>query len=460
MVGCRFAFALEEVRGVSFQLFFKFMSDLQTAFGLIEDYAVLRKNRRVFPDRACLDSLKTLPQRLPEHGIEVKEILGMLHGTVAPATVMTTGPRYFGFVTGGSLPAAEAAHLVATAWDQNTALQVMSPGCFALEETALGWIAELLHIPAGATGAFVTGALMANFTGMAAARHALLKARGYDVEAEGLFGAPAFAVVVSEESHSTLFKALAMLGLGRDRVIKVPTDGQGRMDPRFFPSLGEPALICLQAGNVNTGAMDSGELIELARQSQSWVHVDGAFGLWGAAAEYAGADSWATDGHKWLNLPYDNGIIFVRDTEAMVGAMSISASYLNSAGGIEPMQKSPESSRRARGVDAWAGLLSLGVSGVKKMIEDCCTHARHFARELERNGLQILNEVSLNQVLVALEDDERTMQWIAAVQAEGVCWVGSTLWHGKRAMRISVSSYSTETEDVERSIESMLRCQV
>jgi len=427
-------------------------------FEAIRDYESQRDTRRVFPTQATIDQLNTLPKALPAQGLPPQEILNLLIETAAPATVLTTSGRYFGFVTGGALPTAQAANMLATAWDQNTALTVMSPAGTHIEQTALNWLAQLLHIPATAAGAFVTGATMASFTGMAAARHALLKAKGYDCESQGLFDAPAFPVVVSEESHSTLFKALAMLGLGRDRVLKVPTDAQGRMNPTLFPTLNQPALVCLQAGNVNSGAIDpANQLIPLARQSNSWVHVDGAFGLWGAGNQYAEADSWATDCHKWLNVPYDSGIVFVRDPQALTGAMAISASYLNSAGGIEPMHKSPEGSRRARGIDAWAALLSLGETGVREMIDRCCQHARTLATTLSQNGVQILNEVNLNQVLAALDTDEKTLAWIETIQNEGICWAGSTLWHGRRAMRISVSSWATTNEDVERSIHSMLR---
>lgn len=428
-------------------------------FDAIRDYENQRKTRRVFPTQATLDQLTTLPQALPATGLPPEQILNFMIETVAPATVLTTSGRYFGFVTGGVLPAAQAANMLATAWDQNTSLTLMSPAGTNIEQVALNWLAQLLHIPSTAAGTFVTGATMASFTGMAAARHALLKAKNYDVESQGLFGAPEFPVVVSEESHSTLFKALALLGLGRDRVLKVPTDAQGRMDPTQFPTLNQPALICLQAGNVNSGAMDPAhQLIPLARQSKSWVHVDGAFGLWGAGNQYAEADSWATDGHKWLNVPYDSGIAFVRDPQALTGAMAISASYFNSAGGIEPMHKSPEASRRARGFDAWAAILSLGENGVREMIDRCCQHARTFATTLSQNGIHILNEIHLNQVMAALDTDEKTLAWIEAIQNEGICWAGSTAWHGRRAMRISVSSWATTGEDVELSLQSMLRC--
>lgn len=432
------------------------MGHWDQVFRAIRGYESESARRRVFPDRAALSALGSLPSDLPAAGLDVSRILELLTQDVAPATVLTNSGRYYGFVTGASLPAATAANMLAAAWDQNAALSVMSPAAVALENTALRWIAELLRVPATAAGTFVTGATMANFTGMAAARHKLLKGKGYNVELDGLFGAPSFPVVVGDEVHATVYKALAMLGLGRNRVIRVPVDGQGRMDPEQFPTLHEPALVCLQAGNVNTGALDSPLLIEKAKQSGSWVHVDGAFGLWSDQANYAAADSWATDGHKWLNVPYDSGIAYVRNSEDLTGAFAITASYLNSAGGIEPMHKTPDSSRRARGIDAWAALLSLGTNGVRDMIETCCRHARSFASTLALNGVEILNEVHLNQVLAALDTDERTLAWIEAIQAEGTCWAGSTIWRGRRAMRISVSSYATTDQDVERSLQAML----
>jgi len=423
----------------------------------IQSYSRNRGTRPVFPSPADLAALYQLPATLPAQGLPPEEVIDLLARHAAPATVHTTGGRYFGFVTGGSLPAAQAANMLAAAWDQNAAMRIMSPAAVHLEDIALTWIANLLQIPATALGTFVTGATMANFTGMAAARHSLLISAGYDVEALGLFSAPGFPVVVGEEVHVSLLKALAMLGLGRDRVIRVPTDAQGRMDPSRFPTLNQPALVCLQAGNVNTGALDSPSLIALAKESGSWVHIDGAFGLWAPQANYAEADSWATDGHKWLNVPYDSGIVFVRDPQALTAAMGFSASYLHSDG-IEPMQRGPESSRRGRGIDAYAVLLSLGRNGVRDLIVRCCQHAQAFATGLAAAGVEILNEVSLNQVLAALESNERTEAWIAAIQREGTCWAGSTLWRGRRAMRISVSGWATSNADVASSLDAMLRC--
>ena len=431
-------------------------------------YAAALDTRRVFPTADTLRGLSAFRHKLPAVGLSPGEIIERLDRVGSPATVATNGPRFFGFVTGAVLPAAAAAHNLATAWDQNTALAAMSPISTQIETVALGWLRDLLRIPETAVGSFVTGATMANFTGLAAARHALLMRLGWDVEARGLFGAPAIEVVVGDEVHVSLIKALGMLGLGRERVIRVPTDGQGRMRVEAFPKLQAPAIVCLQAGNVNTGALDPAvELIALAHESGSWAHVDGAFGLWaqaspvlkGLAAGYKDADSWATDCHKWLNVPYDSGLAFVRNPTDLTGALATQASYLPDGASIEAMHRGPESSRRARAIDAWAALLSLGSDGVAALIDGCCAHARHFAAALGSvPGCTILNDVVLNQVLVALNMDERTSAWIDAIQAEGTCWCGGTVWHGRKAMRISVSSWMTTKNDVERSLSAMLRC--
>lgn len=342
----------------------------------------------------------------------------------------------------------------------------MSPVAAKLEEIALGWLLELLHLPMTCGGAFVTGATMANFSGLAAARHFVLEKSGWDVEANGLFGAPPITVVVGEEVHPALLKSLGLLGLGRERVLTVPVDSQGRMRADAFPKLDGPAIVCIQAGNVNSGAFDpAAELCDLAHKADAWVHVDGAFGLWAAASShyahlakgFAEADSWATDAHKWLNVPYDCGLAFVRYPQALRAAMSVSAAYLPTGEMREPMHHTPESSRRARGVEVWAALKSLGRSGLAEMIETACLHAMRFAEGLRQAGYEILNDVVLNQVLVSFGDAETTRRVIAGIQADGTCWCGGTVWQGKTAMRISVSSWATTDDDVGHSLEAMLR---
>jgi glutamate/tyrosine decarboxylase-like PLP-dependent enzyme len=384
----------------------------------------------------------------------------------SPATVASAGSRYFGFVIGGSLPAALAANWLAAAWDQNAALIAASPAAAAIEQVALRWLLDVLLLPADCGGAFATGATMANFTALAAARHALLDRAGWDVEEQGMFGAPPITVVVGEEVHASLVKALGMLGLGRSRLVKVAVDDQGRMRPDALPPLSGPTIVCIQAGNVNTGAFDpASELAAAAHAQGAWVHVDGAFGLWALAAPgrrhlaagVADADSWATDAHKWLNVPYDSGLAFVRDSTALRAAMGVSAAYLIESDTREPSHYTPELSRRARGVEVWAALRSLGLAGIADLVERTCRHAARFAQGLSAAGYDVLNDVDLNQVLVSFGDADVTRRVVAGVQSDGTCWCGGTVWQGHTAMRISVSSWATTEADVDRSLAAMLR---
>jgi glutamate/tyrosine decarboxylase-like PLP-dependent enzyme len=423
-------------------------------------------SRPVFPTAEGLDGMSSLAGPLGDEPTDPAEILALLDSAGSPATVATAGGRYFGFVVGGTLPAALAAHWLAGAWDQPASMRVSSPIGAKLEEIALGWMVDLFGLPTGTGAGFVSGATMANFAGVAAARHRVMATAGWDVEADGLIGAPPIRVVVGEEAHASLFKALGLLGLGRATVERVPVDGQGRMRPDSLPLLDDRTILCLQAGNVNTGASDPfPPLIGAARQAGAWVHVDGAFGLWAAASPtvaiqvqgIGAADSWATDAHKWLNVPYDSGLVFVRNPADLEASFSAEASYLIQDAPREPMRFTPESSRRARGIEIWAALASLGRTGLADMVARCCRHARRFAEGLSSAGFEILNEVSLNQVLVSFGDDARTDEVVTAVQAEGTCWAGWTTWHGRRAMRISVSSWATTDEDVERSIEAIVK---
>lgn len=423
-------------------------------------------DRPVFPPAAAIERLAALGGPLPAEPLAPADTLRLLDEIAGPATVASAGGRYFGFVTGGSLPAALSAQVLAAAWDQNAAFRVMSPAASYLEEVALGWLAELLDLPAGCAGAVVTGATMANLAGLAAARRALLLRRGWEVERDGLFGAPPLTVVVGDEVHVSLLKALGLLGLGRERVVRVPVDGQGRMLVERLPLLDDQTILCLQAGNVNTGACDAArELCAQAHKGGAWVHVDGAFGLWAAASSeyaqlvdgYGEADSWATDAHKYLNVPYDSGIVFCRHPEQLRGAMMVGAAYLQSAEHREPAHYGPEMSRRARGVELWAALRSLGRAGVADLVARTCRHAKHFAQELQATGYEVLNDVVLNQVLVRFGDDETTRRVVEAVQAEGTFWAGATVWQARAAMRISVSSWATTNDDVERSLAAIVR---
>jgi glutamate/tyrosine decarboxylase-like PLP-dependent enzyme len=414
-----------------------------------------------------LAALGQLDEPLPARAGDPADTLRVLDEVVGPATMAMAGPRFFGFVIGGALPVGVAASWLATAWDQNAGLWEPTPGVATLEEVALRWLVDLLGLPEGTGAGFVTGATVANFTCLAAARHAVLARVGWNVEADGLFGAPPVTVIVGAEAHPTLFKSLGMLGLGRARVVRVPVDTQGRLRPEALPPMAGPTIVCAQAGNVNTGAVDSvGAIVERARAAGAWVHVDGAFGLWAAAspsarAHVAGverADSWATDAHKWLNVPYDSGLAFVRDVHPLRAAMAITAEYLPTrTAHRNPSDHTPELSRRARGVEVWSVLKTLGKEGVAAMIDRTCRHARRFAEGLGAAGFEILNEVVLNQVLVAFGDAKNTERVVAAVQEDGTCWAGITVWQGRTAMRISVSSWATTDEDVEASIAAIER---
>ena len=423
--------------------------------------------RAVAPTPAAVKGLARFREPLPARPSDPAAVLRLLDEAGSPATIGIAGGRFYGFVIGGALPVSLAANWLAGAWDQNTGLWNITPATATLEEVALEWMVELFGLPAGTGGGFVTGATVANFTSLAAARHDVLARAGWDVEANGLFGAPPVTVVVGAEAHPTLIKSLGMLGLGRTRVLTVPVDGQGRMRADALPRIAAPAIVCAQAGNVNTGAVDPLEaIVKYARAAGAWLHVDGAFGLWAAAAPsraklvrgIEGADSWATDAHKWLNVPYDCGLAFVRDPHALRAAMAITAEYLpTETPHRNPADHTPELSRRARGVEVWAALRALGRSGVAEMIERTCRHARRFAAGLAAAGHEVLNEVVLNQVLVSFGDAAATERVIAAIQADGTCWCGGTVWQGRSAMRISVSSWATTDEDVERSLEAMLR---
>jgi glutamate/tyrosine decarboxylase-like PLP-dependent enzyme len=423
-------------------------------------------DRRVSPSQSSLQRLSDLDHPFPESPTRPETVLEILDTVGSPATVANAGGRFFGFVLGGSLPAALAANWLAGAWDQCPGLFAASPIGTVLEEISLRWLLNALQLPAESAGAFVTGATVANFTALAAARHAVLQQAGWDVEADGLFGAPPVTVVIGAEAHPSLIKALGLLGMGRSRVVTVPVDSQGRMRAEHFPNIAPPAIVCIQAGNVNTGAFDpAARICALAHEAGSWVHVDGAFGLWAAASPkyahlasgVAAADSWATDAHKWLNVPYDSGLAFVRNAQHLKLAMSLTAAYLPQGQHREPSQYTPELSRRARGVEIWAALLSLGRSGLAELIERTCAYALRFAEGLRNHGYEILNQVELNQVLVSFGDAQKTRRVIDRIQSDGECWCGETVWQGRVAMRISVSSWATTTEDVERSLDAILR---
>ncbi len=440
---------------------------------LIDDFSNRAKrylekidNRNVFPTHQALENLRSFDKPLQPEPVDPAQVLKELDETGSSGTVASTAGRYFGFVIGGSVPAAMAANLMATIWDQNAGGVTTSPVSAEMEEVSRKWLADILKLPHDTGAGFVTGATMANFTSLAAARHATFKKLGWNVEDDGLFGAPPVNVIVGEEVHVSLLKSLSMLGLGRNRVIRVPADNQGRIKPSLIPRHLKPAIICIQAGNVNTGAFDPADQIcDIAGEMDAWVHVDGAFGLWALADPDKDeltkginrADSWATDAHKWLNVPYDSGISFVRNAGHLEAAMSVSAAYLVTVEEREPFHYVPEMSRRARGVEIWAALRSLGRNGIKDLVRRNCAYARSFAGKLQKAGFNILNDVVLNQVLVSFGDPERTNEVIRQVQEDGTCWCGGTIWQDQTAMRISVSSWKTTEDDIIRSAEAIIR---
>jgi glutamate/tyrosine decarboxylase-like PLP-dependent enzyme len=422
---------------------------------------------------------------LPTRGEAPGEVVDDLARLADPGLIASAGPRYFGFVIGGSLPSALAADWLTSAWDNNAGLYAIGPSASVAEEVAAGWLVDLFGLPAGSSVGFSTGATMASFTALAAGRHRVLERTGWNVEEDGLTGSPEIAVVVGAEAHVTIHVSLQMLGLGRNRVHRVEADEQGRMRPDALRSVlaglaDRPVLVCAQSGNVNTGAFDPlPEIVAAVRElTNAWLHVDGAFGLWAAAspglrhltAGLADADSWTTDAHKWLNVPYDSGIAIVRDAAAHHAAMTLGAAYYVETAGEErdPYNWVAESSRRARGFAIYAALRELGREGLAGMIDRCCALALQMADGLrDAPGVAILNDVVLNQALVRFappaggteaEIDDFTRRVIAAVQADGTCWLGGTTWHGLAAMRISVSNWSTTEADADLSVAAIRRC--
>ena len=429
-------------------------------------YMALVRGRRVFPDDDAVEGLHAFRERLPEDPAEPGEVLELLHRHGSPATVAQTGGRYFGFVNGGITPAALAARWLADTWDQNAALYVISPTAAVLEEVCEGWLVDLLGLPDGTAAGLVAGTSTATLTGLAAGRDGLPRRQGWDAGSRGLFGAPEIRVVLGEQAHSSVFKALSILGLGRDRVVRVPVDAQGRMRAEDLPALDERTLLILQAGNVSTGAFDPFEpLCASARKAGSWVHVDGAFGLWAAASPARRrltkgielADSWSADAHKTLNAPYDNGIVFCRDPEALARAMQMSGSYIVYSGKRDGTMYAPDMSRRARGVDLWATLKGLGRRGVADLVDGLCDKAAAFADSLRKEGFTILNDVVFNQVLVSCGKAELTRSTLEKVQASGECWCGGTTWNGEPAIRISVCGHETTEEDISRSVAAFVK---
>jgi glutamate/tyrosine decarboxylase-like PLP-dependent enzyme len=416
---------------------------------------------------------------LPEVPLEARQVVGDLAAAAEPGVVGSGSGRFFGFVVGGATPAALAADWLTSTWDQNAGLYVLGPAASVVEEVAGEWLAELLGLPAGVSVGFVTGAQMANFTGLAIALQEVLRRTEWDLASNGLWAAPRVRVFAGQGRHGTIDRALRFLGSGTDAIVEIAADDQGRMRPAALAAALEqgsgPAIVCAQVGNVNSGAIDPvGEICEIAHQHEAWVHVDGAFGLWAAASPRlqpltAGvelADSWATDAHKWLNVPYDSGLAFCAHPDAHRAAMGSKAGYLMPAAGGErdALDYNPEHSRRARGFAVYAALRALGRQGVADLVERCCELANRFAEQLAAaDDVQVLNQVVLNQVLVRFlatdgDHDDHTRRVVERVQHDGTCWMSGTTWQGRAAMRISVSNWSTDEDDVDQSVAAILRC--
>jgi glutamate/tyrosine decarboxylase-like PLP-dependent enzyme len=436
---------------------------LDLTAGLAADFYATLPERPVGATATASELRNALARPLPEAPTDPRTVIEELAAAADPGIVAEAGGRYFGFVIGGAVPASLAADWLTSAWDQNAGLYVCGPSAAIIEEVAGEWLIDLLGLPAHVSFGFVTGGQMASFTALAAARHHVLAKAGWDVERQGLNGSPRIRVVVGEKRHGTIDRALRMLGLGAPTDI-VPVDDNGRMLAEQLSVGDEPTIVCAQAGEVNTGAFDPFQAIADACDAapNAWLHVDGAFGLWAAVSESLRplvdgadrADSWATDAHKWLNVPYDSGIAFTAHPESHSGAFSARAAYLVSDGETrEEIDWNPEHSRRARGFPVYAAIRSLGRSGIVELVERSCRHARRFAAGFERMGAEVLNEVDLNQVLVRFRSDEETNDALRAVQESGDAWMSGTVWEGRAAIRFSVSNWQTTDEDVDRTLE-------
>lgn len=434
---------------------------LDQAQAYATQYLETLEDRPVFPSNQSIAALVQFDEPLPEQMCAPSETLKMLHEIGSPASVAQMGGRYYGFVNGGALPVGLGARWLADVWDQNTAHYVMSPVGAQLEAVCERWLVDLLQLPEGTAAGFVTGTTLANFSGLAAGRNEILRRMGWNVAEKGLYGAPPIRVIVGADAHAAVQKSLVLLGMGAEHTEVVPVDDQGRMRVEKLPEIEGPVLAVAQAGNVNSGAFDPvGALCEAVQAANGWVHVDGAFGLWAGASPklrslYNGieqADSWAVDAHKTLNVPYDCGIVFCRDRKALVGAFRASAAYFQWSAQRDPMNYTPSMSKRARAVELWAVLKTLGRKGVADLVDQLCAHAGYFADSLKHHGFEIHNDVVFNQVLVSGKDDDETRAILSHVQASGECWCGGSTWKSRAVIRVSVCSWATTREDIDRSV--------
>lgn len=426
------------------------------------DYMDTINERNVYPDRAALENLKVFDEPLPSNAGNPEEILQMLHKYGSPASVASTGGRYFGFVVGGTFPPVMAVKWLADVWDQLSALYVTSPITAHLEAVSERWLIDVLGLPKRSAAGFVSGTSMATLCGLAAGRYELLKRTGWDVNSKGLFGAPPIRVVLGAEAHSTVFKSLALLGLGKDRVELVPVDGQGRMDAARLPELDDNTLLILQAGNVNSGSFDPlDELCDRARAVNAWVHVDGAFGIWAAASKKKAhltrgiekADSWSLDAHKTLNTPYDSAVVVCKQPEILAAALQATGSYILYGEHRDGMLYTPEMSRRSRAIEFWATMKLLGKTGVEELVDGLCDRAEQFASEMRAAGFDIPNNVEFNQVLVGFNSVEQSNAVQKYLEQSGECWCGGARWKDRPVIRVSVCSWATTEEDITRMVE-------
>ncbi len=440
----------------------------EQAQGYAFEYAAGVTDRNVFPTQEAMTDLEQFVEDMPSQSGDASSILQQLHQYGSPASVAQTGGRYFGFVNGGIIPVTLATKWLTDFWDQNTALQVMSPITSKLEEVCEQWLQQLLGLPETTVAGFVSGTSSAIFCGLAAARLRIYANHGWDFNAQGHNGAPPIRIIAGRHTHGAVVKAIALLGFGVDNIEWVEGDDQGRIDPAAMPALDNSCIVVLQAGNVNSGAFDPFEQIcDSANSAGAWVHIDGAFGLWAGGTERLKyltegmhkAHSWSVDGHKTLNTPYDSGILLCRDKEALVTALQASGAYLtaNYSDRRDGMMYTPEMSRRARAIELWAALKYLGRSGVDELVYGLHERAVQFAEELRAADFEILNDVVFNQVIVSpSHDEEITQQILQQIQASGECWVGSSIWQGKKVIRISVCSWVTSEEDIRRSAQAFI----
>jgi len=425
-------------------------------------------NRKVYPSQTAIDNLKQFDENLPIEPSSAREIIDFLNINGAPATTAIMGGRYFGFVNGGATPVGLCAKTLGTFWDQNTALNVISPLAAKLEAVVEGWLKQILNLPNETVAGFVSGTSTANFCGLAAARYRQLQNLGWNLNEQGLFNAPNLRVITGKHAHSTILKAVSLLGFGKNNIEWVETDEQGRIIPEAIPTLDESSILILQAGNVNSGSFDSFEKIcAKAKAEKAWIHVDGAFGLWAATVNQLKhltkgmelADSWAVDGHKTLNTPYDCGISLCKDEEAMITALHMQGAYIILSEERDGMFYTPEMSRRARIIELWATLKNLGKQGIDEMVWGLHQNAVLFAENITKvDGFTVVNEVVFNQVIVKCNSDQLTQQVMERIQEQGVCWVGGSSWFGEKVIRISVCSWMTTESDILKTVASFESC--